>query len=61
MIIQGIVLDKEIVNGGMPTRITEAKITLINTALEISKTEFKVRDALRESVSQGSIYCSKTR
>ncbi len=39
MIIQGIVLDKEIVNGGMPTRITEAKIALINTALEISKTE----------------------
>ncbi|MEE8383948.1 MAG: thermosome subunit beta [Nitrosopumilus sp.] len=38
-IIQGIVLDKEIVNGGMPTRITEAKIALINTALEISKTE----------------------
>ena len=39
MIIQGIVLDKEIVNGGMPTKITEAKIALINTALEISKTE----------------------
>jgi thermosome len=39
MIIQGIVLDKEIVNGGMPTRITEAKIALINNALEISKTE----------------------
>ena len=38
-IIQGIVLDKEIVNGGMPTKITEAKIALINTALEISKTE----------------------
>ncbi len=39
MIIQGIVLDKEIVHGGMPSKITEAKIALINTALEISKTE----------------------
>ena len=39
MIIQGIVLDKEIVHGGMPRRITDAKIALINTALEISKTE----------------------
>ncbi|MFQ5781675.1 MAG: thermosome subunit beta [Nitrosopumilus sp.] len=39
MIIQGIVLDKEIVHGGMPRKITEAKIALINTALEISKTE----------------------
>ncbi len=38
-IIQGIVLDKEIVNGGMPSKITEAKIALINNALEISKTE----------------------
>ena len=38
-IIQGIVLDKEIVHGGMPRSITDAKIALINTALEISKTE----------------------
>ena len=38
-IIQGIVLDKEIVHGGMPRRIADAKIALINTALEISKTE----------------------
>lgn len=37
--IQGIVLDKEIVHGSMPKKITEAKIALINTALEISKTE----------------------
>jgi thermosome len=39
VIVQGIVLDKEIVHGGMPKKITEAKIALINTALEISKTE----------------------
>ena len=38
-IIQGIVLDKEIVHGGMPKKIIDAKIALINTALEISKTE----------------------
>ena len=38
-IIQGIVLDKEIVHGGMPRKISDAKIALINTALEISKTE----------------------
>ncbi|MFB5646648.1 MAG: thermosome subunit beta, partial [Candidatus Nitrosomaritimum yanchengensis] len=38
-IVQGIVLDKEIVHGGMPKKITDAKIALINTALEISKTE----------------------
>jgi thermosome len=38
-LIQGIVLDKEIVHGGMPKKIAEAKIALINTALEITKTE----------------------
>ena len=38
-IIQGIVLDKEVVHGGMPKNIVDAKIVLINTALEISKTE----------------------
>ena len=38
-IIQGIVLDKEIVHSGMPNKITEGKIALINTALEINKTE----------------------
>ncbi len=38
-IIQGIVLDKEIVHGGMPKEIEDAKIALINSALEINKTE----------------------
>ena len=38
-IIQGIILDKEVVHGGMPKKIDEAKIALLNTALEISKTE----------------------
>jgi thermosome len=38
-IIQGIVLDKEVIHGGMPKRIVDAKIALINNALEISKTE----------------------
>ena len=38
-VLQGIVLDKEVVHSGMPKKITGAKIALINTALEISKTE----------------------
>ena len=38
-IVQGIVLDKEIVHGGMPRNVPDAKIALLNTALEISKTE----------------------
>ena len=38
-IIQGIVLDKEIVHSGMPTKVADGKIALLNTALEINKTE----------------------
>jgi archaeal chaperonin len=38
-LIRGIVLDKEVVHGGMPKRIENAKIALINSALEIEKTE----------------------
>ena len=38
-LVKGIVLDKEIVHSGMPTKIQQAKIALINTALEIEKTE----------------------
>ena len=38
-LIKGIVLDKEIVHSGMPKKIQHAKIALINTALEIEKTE----------------------
>ena len=39
LIIEGIVLDKEVVHAGMPKKASEAKIALINTALEINKTE----------------------
>ncbi|MEX2192925.1 MAG: thermosome subunit beta [Nitrosarchaeum sp.] len=38
-IIKGIVLDKEVVHSGMPTKIENAKIALLNSALEIEKTE----------------------
>ncbi|HET7643439.1 MAG TPA: thermosome subunit beta [Nitrososphaeraceae archaeon] len=42
-LIQGIVLDKEVVHGGMPKRIENAKIALLNSALEIEKTEFDAK------------------
>ncbi|HEX5977964.1 MAG TPA: thermosome subunit beta, partial [Nitrososphaeraceae archaeon] len=42
-IVRGVVLDKEIVHGGMPRRIENAKIALVNSALEIEKTEFDAK------------------
>jgi thermosome len=38
--VRGIVLDKEVVHSGMPKKAEEAKIALVNSALEIEKTEF---------------------
>ena len=42
-LIKGIVLDKEVVHGGMPKRIENAKIALVNCPLEIEKTEFDAK------------------
>ena len=42
-LIRGIVLDKEVVHGGMPKKINDAKILLINSSLEIEKTEFDAK------------------
>jgi len=38
-LIYGIVLDKEVVHPGMPRRVEEAKIALIDAPLEVEKTE----------------------
>lgn len=42
-IIHGLVLDKEVVHGGMPKQVHNAKIALVNSALEIEKTEFDAK------------------
>ncbi|MFQ5940291.1 MAG: thermosome subunit beta [Nitrososphaerales archaeon] len=41
--IKGIVLDKEVVHGGMPRSVAKAKIALLNSPLEIEKTEFDAK------------------
>src|SRR5918999_4631530 len=38
-LIKGIILDKEVVHAGMPKRIENGRIALLNSALEIEKTE----------------------
>jgi chaperonin GroEL (HSP60 family) len=42
-LIEGIAIDKEIVHSGMPKRIDDASIALINSPLEIEKTEFTAK------------------
>jgi thermosome len=42
-LINGVVLDKEVVHSGMPKRVENAKIALIDSPLEIEKTEFDAK------------------
>jgi len=42
-LIKGIILDKEVVSPGMPKTIKDAKILLIQSAIEIEKTEFDAK------------------
>src|ERR1051325_9616794 len=42
-LVRGVILDKEVVHGGMPKRIEDAKIAVVNSALEIEKTEFDAK------------------
>jgi thermosome len=42
-LINGIVLDKEVVHSGMPKRVEKAKIALLDASLEIEKTEFDAK------------------
>ena len=39
-LVRGIIVDKEVVQAGMPTKIKNAKIALLDSALEVKKTEF---------------------
>jgi len=42
-LVEGIVIDKEVVHPGMPRRISNAKILIINSPLEIEKTDFDAK------------------
>jgi len=42
-LVEGLVLDKEVVHSGMPKRAEKAKIALLGSALEVKKTEFDAK------------------
>ena len=47
-IVKGIILDKERVHEGMPKQVKNAKIALLNAALEIKKTEVDAKIQIRD-------------
>jgi len=46
--IEGIIIDKEVVHPGMPKRVKNAKIALIDAAFEIKKTEVDAKIEIRD-------------
>lgn len=51
-LVKGIIVDKEVVHAGMPKKIKGAKIALLDTPLEVKKTEFdaEIRITSPESI-----------
>ena len=47
-LISGIIIDKEPVHSGMPTSITNARIALLNSALEVKKTEVDAKISIKD-------------
>jgi thermosome len=47
-LVEGMVVDKEVVHAGMPKRVEDAKIALIDTALEVEKTEFDAEIRIKD-------------
>jgi thermosome len=60
-LIQGIILDKEVVHPGMPKRIEKAKIALINAALEVKKTEISAEIRISEPTQMKAFLDQETR
>jgi chaperonin GroEL (HSP60 family) len=42
-LVKGVVLDKEVVHAGMPKRMQQSRIALVNSPLEIEKPEFDAK------------------
>ena len=47
-LVKGIIIDKEVVHAGMPKMVTNAKIALLDCALEVEKTEFSAEIRIKD-------------
>ena len=47
-LIRGIIVDKEVIHPGMPKRVENAKIALLDCPLEVEKTEFNAEIRIRD-------------
>jgi len=60
-LVKGIIVDKEVVHPGMPKRIQNAKIALLDVALEVEKTEFSAEIRIRDPTQMKAFLDQETR
>jgi thermosome len=60
-LIKGIIVDKEVINAGMPKRVENAKIALLDSPLEIEKTEFSAEIRIRDPTQMQAFLDNETR
>jgi len=60
-LIKGIIVDKEVVHPGMPKRVENAKIALLDVALEVEKTEFSSEIRIRDPTQMKAFLDQETR
>ncbi|MFW9913843.1 MAG: thermosome subunit beta, partial [Candidatus Thorarchaeota archaeon] len=53
-LVKGLVLDKEIVHPGMPKKVQNAKLLLLESPLEVQKTEFDAKISISDPTSMQS-------
>ena len=60
-LIKGVIIDKEIVHAGMPKRVEKAKIALLDSPLEVEKTEFSAEIRIRDPTQMQAFLDKETR
>ena len=60
-LVHGIIIDKEVVHPGMPKRVDNAKIALLDCALEITKTEIDAEIRIRNPLQMKAFLDEETR
>ncbi|MBS7610202.1 TCP-1/cpn60 chaperonin family protein [Candidatus Bathyarchaeota archaeon] len=60
-LIKGLIIDKEVVHPGMPKRIENAKIALLDAAMEVEKTEFSAEIRIRDPTQMRAFMDEETR
>ncbi len=60
-LVRGLIIDKEVVHSGMPKKIENAKIALLDCPLEIEKTEFSAEIRIRDPTQMKAFLDQETK